>query len=216
MKASPNAAKTQSASPTERPEEAAAPDVNSETDPAKGSAAKKAGTISYHDLDEAILHMADAHALACWLDRAGFRDLDEFKTWQPEPQMLRALAEEIVCEFASCTALDMGSIDAAARETKKKGTEAQKDGTPTKEPKSRLKVTEENQLQVFENTVRQLRDSLTYYELRMAIKAGDVGRMEDLLPSLAVFFKGSGNHKYAIQMLETLQLMKYEYPPEYA
>lgn len=48
-------------------------------------------------------------------------------------------------------------------------------------------------------------DVLPYLELREAIWTGDVGRMEDLLPTLLFHFTGGGNHKYATKILELLQ-----------
>ncbi|KAF9537692.1 hypothetical protein CPC08DRAFT_808667 [Agrocybe pediades] len=55
-------------------------------------------------------------------------------------------------------------------------------------------------------------DVLPYLELRDAIKAGDVGRMEDLLPVLLFRFAGGGNSKYAIEILELLQGLHQEWP----
>ena len=37
------------------------------------------------------------------------------------------------------------------------------------------------------------------------IKQGDVGLMEDMLPTLIFRFMGGGNSKYAIEVLELLQ-----------
>ncbi|KAF8886746.1 hypothetical protein BD779DRAFT_1471007 [Infundibulicybe gibba] len=55
-------------------------------------------------------------------------------------------------------------------------------------------------------------DVLPYLELRDAIKIGDVGRMEDLLPTLLFRFAGGGNSKYAIEILELLQGLYREWP----
>ncbi|KIK03029.1 hypothetical protein K443DRAFT_61464, partial [Laccaria amethystina LaAM-08-1] len=57
-------------------------------------------------------------------------------------------------------------------------------------------------------------DVLAYLELRDAIKIGDVGRMEDLVPTLLFRFAGGGNSKYAIEMLELLQGLRKEWPVE--
>lgn len=48
-------------------------------------------------------------------------------------------------------------------------------------------------------------DVLPYLELWDAIKHGDVGHMEDLLPTLLFRFSGGGNPKYTIEILELLQ-----------
>ena len=57
-------------------------------------------------------------------------------------------------------------------------------------------------------------DVLPYLELRAAIKHGDVGRMEDLLPILLFRFAGGGNPKYTIKILELLQGLHQEWPDD--
>ena len=57
-------------------------------------------------------------------------------------------------------------------------------------------------------------DLLGYFDLREAIRVGDVGRMEDLLPVMLFRFLGGGNHKYATEILELLQKIKCEWPEE--
>ncbi|KAF8153869.1 hypothetical protein B0H34DRAFT_753337 [Crassisporium funariophilum] len=57
-------------------------------------------------------------------------------------------------------------------------------------------------------------DVLPYLELRDAIKTGDVGRIEDLLPTLLFRFAGGGNSKYAIEILELLQGLHQEWPKD--
>ncbi|KAJ6499887.1 hypothetical protein DFH09DRAFT_945039 [Mycena vulgaris] len=55
-------------------------------------------------------------------------------------------------------------------------------------------------------------DILPYLALRTAIKSGDVGRIEDLMPTLLFRFAGGGNPKYAIEMLELFQGLQREWP----
>jgi hypothetical protein len=57
-------------------------------------------------------------------------------------------------------------------------------------------------------------DVLPYLELRAAIKHGDVGHMEDLLPILLFRFAGGGNPKYTIEILELLQGLRQEWPDD--
>lgn len=57
-------------------------------------------------------------------------------------------------------------------------------------------------------------DLLLYFDLREAMRIGDVGRMEDLLPTLLFRFIGSGNHKYAVKILELLHKLRREWPEE--
>jgi hypothetical protein len=57
-------------------------------------------------------------------------------------------------------------------------------------------------------------DVLPYLQLRDSIKMGDIGRMQDLLPTLLFRFAGGGNPKYTIEVLELLQGLNREWTPE--
>ncbi|KAJ2936354.1 hypothetical protein H1R20_g739, partial [Candolleomyces eurysporus] len=58
------------------------------------------------------------------------------------------------------------------------------------------------------------RDVLQYIVLDDAIRNGDVGLMEKLLPTLLFRFLGGGNGKYANEVLELLQGLHREWPAE--
>lgn len=55
-------------------------------------------------------------------------------------------------------------------------------------------------------------DILSYIELTTAIKYGDVGWMEDMLPIMLFCFAGGGNPKYTIEILELMQGLRKEWP----
>lgn len=57
-------------------------------------------------------------------------------------------------------------------------------------------------------------DILSYIELSAAMKCGDIGHMEDLLPTLLFRFAGGGNSKYTIEVLELLQGLRQEWPED--
>ncbi|KAJ6481356.1 hypothetical protein DFH09DRAFT_1107681 [Mycena vulgaris] len=65
-----------------------------------------------------------------------------------------------------------------------------------------------------EQSVMFLRDVLLYILLRAAIKRGDVGLMEDMIPQLLYRFVGGRNSKYSIEMLELLQGLNRDWPPQ--
>lgn len=75
---------------------------------------------------------------------------------------------------------------------------------------------EEDQDQEKYLVVQRNRDLLHYIVLDQAIHHGDVGTMQDMLPQLFFRFIGSGNHKYATEILETLQGFHRDWPPEVA
>ncbi|KIM73719.1 hypothetical protein PILCRDRAFT_92920 [Piloderma croceum F 1598] len=101
------------------------------------------------------------------------------------PEQLQTLAKELVRKHASSQAID--EID--ARPTKKH---------------------DQQKRQV----IQWNRDVLQYIVLDQAIRHGDVGLMEDMLPHLLFRFIGGRNTKYATECLELLQGLHIEWPPE--
>ncbi|KAJ7774231.1 hypothetical protein DFH07DRAFT_732844, partial [Mycena maculata] len=59
-----------------------------------------------------------------------------------------------------------------------------------------------------------LRDVIPYILLRSAVKHGDVGFMEDMIPLMLFRFIGGRNSNYTGEMLELLQGLHREWPPE--
>ncbi|KAF8237484.1 hypothetical protein L208DRAFT_1421552 [Tricholoma matsutake] len=57
-------------------------------------------------------------------------------------------------------------------------------------------------------------DLLDYVNFDVAIKTGDVGYLQDLLPHLLFWFIGGKNKNYAIEILELLQGLHREWPPD--
>ncbi|KAJ6477200.1 hypothetical protein C8R47DRAFT_1178829 [Mycena vitilis] len=151
---------------------------------------KRKGLISqatkgpfWHNLDEAIKHISEAHFRACWLTVGNVKSIDELKALSPT--QLRVMATKIIREHASRQALV--SLD-------------------------RLPADDQDHMQrqwTMWNT-----DVLPYLQLRDAIKAGDIGRMQDSLPILLFRFAGGGNSKYALEILELLQGLRREWTDE--
>lgn len=101
------------------------------------------------------------------------------------PEELRKLAEKLVQRHASSQALD--DIDAKPIE---------------KRDQQKRQVIQWN------------RDILQYIVLDQAIRHGDVGLMEDMLPHLLFRFIGGRNNKYAVEVLELLQGLHREWPQD--
>jgi hypothetical protein len=137
----------------------------------------------WHNLDEAIHHISEAHLRACWLDVGKVDTLGDLKT--KSPRELLNLASTIIREYASREALN--KIDDISDSEAKDG--------------------------VYRQWTAFAADVLPYLQLRQAIKSGDVGRIEDLIPTLLFRFAGGGNSKYTIEMLELLQGLHCEWPP---
>lgn len=72
----------------------------------------------------------------------------------------------------------------------------------------------ESQDQLLKQMAQFNRNLLEYLELDLAIKVGDVGQMEDMLPWLLFQFTGGRNHKYTVEILELLQGLHREWPQD--
>ncbi|EGO02633.1 hypothetical protein SERLA73DRAFT_150306 [Serpula lacrymans var. lacrymans S7.3] len=57
-------------------------------------------------------------------------------------------------------------------------------------------------------------DALRYLNVINAVQNGNIGIMQDSLLHLLYQFAGGGNSKYTIEVLEVLQCIHYEWPPE--
>ncbi|KAJ7094819.1 hypothetical protein C8R44DRAFT_584516, partial [Mycena epipterygia] len=59
-----------------------------------------------------------------------------------------------------------------------------------------------------------IRDVIPFILLRLAVHIGDIGMMEDMIPLMLYQFIGGRNSNYAGEMLELLQGLQREWPPE--
>ena len=101
------------------------------------------------------------------------------------PTELLDLANEIVTKLASSQAIDL--LDSQP--------EAEHD-------------------QALRNSILWNHDVLRYIDLYNATCSGDVGVMEATLPHLAFRFAGGGNSNYLAEVLELLQCLHTDWPPE--
>lgn len=101
------------------------------------------------------------------------------------PPELHRIATRIVDEFASSKAL-----------------------------KAQRKHPDDEHDEVLYQAVQWNRDILDYIILDDAIRSGDVGRLELLLPRLLFRFSGGKNYKYATEILETLYGLVHSWTPE--
>ena len=74
----------------------------------------------------------------------------------------------------------------------------------------------QNPDKVYQQQIRFNRDLLLYVVFDIAIKSGDIGLMEVLLPQILLRFVGGRNSKYAAETLELLQGLHSEWPEEIA
>ncbi|KAF8989445.1 hypothetical protein BDQ17DRAFT_1256868 [Cyathus striatus] len=140
----------------------------------------------HHNLDEALHHIAQAHIREDWIQITGVQDVSELRTRTGDELM--TLASKLVEDHASSEALD--NLDTLE------------------------KITPGLMDEEFRQVIMWNRDILQYLVLDQAIKDGDVGFMESMLPHLLSRFVGGGNSKYAIEVLELMEGLYREWPEE--
>ena len=67
-----------------------------------------------------------------------------------------------------------------------------------------------------ENVKLLLRDLLYLRELSDAVKFGDFGRVEDILPDIAAIFRAAGSTNYSMEILHFLHNVKHVWTPRFA
>ncbi|KAG8753923.1 hypothetical protein FRC12_011370 [Ceratobasidium sp. 428] len=142
----------------------------------------------YHTVKECLMHTCEASIRDCWLEATQTTTLDELKTWMNDPTRT---VEEV---------LDLGK--------RIQRTRVSRQAPPLYQ--AHLRRSGEQPDEVFMATLLRNRDLELYWDLGHAVKHGDVGHMEDLIPDLLSYFTGSGNANYARQMYEILQTLYYE------
>lgn len=73
---------------------------------------------------------------------------------------------------------------------------------------------EGNQDELLDQSIQFNRDILNYLDMDNAMRTGDVGRMENLLPRLLYRFVGGASSNYTTELLELLQGLHQEWTPE--
>ncbi|KAJ7938077.1 hypothetical protein B0H13DRAFT_1476684, partial [Mycena leptocephala] len=150
----------------------------------------------YHSLLAALMQILDGILLNAWLQECGSTSFQSFAQSKPTPQQLREISARILTNYAS----PMPAASSA-------------DAQPVSDNDSSESCSDD----VAHQNIRLLtRDLLMVAVLVRAISDGDIGRVEVLLPHLAMMFRGSGCNKYCTEILHFLQNLKYVWTPEYA
>ncbi|CUA73353.1 hypothetical protein RSOLAG22IIIB_10737 [Rhizoctonia solani] len=157
----------------------------------------------FHLLDEAFPIILDFRYRTLWLWVAGVNNMQELAEWTKSAtaEQLQLATNKIWTERASSRALQL--------------LDDQKTQTITKN--GRKKTTEiQNEDKALEASICLQRDLMLYEELRRAIRFGDVGQMEILLPKLLIYFAGSKRWNYTRMLTSLLQWHWNETPPGFA
>ncbi|KAI0052951.1 hypothetical protein FA95DRAFT_1482269 [Auriscalpium vulgare] len=153
-----------------------------------GKIASKPGFRRTHEI---ILHVGTVLRLDCWRLEANRRDarcatLHDFAasepTWDDILEMSYVLADKYVAGTESVDIFEIRARSSAIRD------------------------------QQYENTLILHQYLLLYEELSYSMNAGDMGRIETVVPSWIWIFRATGKHKYASGMLRFMTDVHFLYP----
>jgi hypothetical protein len=154
----------------------------------------------YHTLLSALKQILHGLILNAWQAECGHPSLRDFASTNPSPEDLLQCAHKIMKKY-TVPQPQTHHIDAKA---------PPKDlGTGTSVP-TQASDTAHN------NTVLLTRDLLYVMELVDATASGDFGCIEDVLPTIACMFCGSGSNNYSTEILHFLFNLKEVWTPAFA
>jgi hypothetical protein len=182
----------------------------------------------YHTLLAALTQILDGLILNAWRMECNCKSLLEFAATRPSSEVLLNMAGTIIQHYA----MPMQKLegDKTTVEESDSGDEADSDSlapAPQLTARTRRKpavppvvtidaVPDPNQDRAHQNTRLLTRDLLVLAELIRAISDGDIGRVEDFLPQLAMMFRGAGGNNYCTEILHFILNLKYVWTPEFA
>lgn len=161
----------------------------------------------FHSLSVALTEILEGIILNAWEVECG-EDLEDFVKSNPSPEKLIEIAHRIIRNHATPTP----TFTPAYVPRKSKNSDTASTNPPSSEPSAESKKADH----VRENVIRLTRDLLLVIELVAAIKDGDFGRVEDVLPDLAFVFRGSGSNNYSTEILHLIHNFKYVWSEEFA
>ncbi|KAJ7434402.1 hypothetical protein FB451DRAFT_1467611 [Mycena latifolia] len=173
----------------------------------------------YHTLLAALTQILDGLLIGAWRRECGSGSLKEFAESKPTAEQLRKIATHILNEYATPiptptpSELEPASDDSSSDSAEDSASDAECLPSPVPHVSAVLNPKDD----VAHHNIRLLtRDLLIVAALIRAISDGDIGRVEDFLPQLAMIFRGSGCNKYCTEILHFLHNLKDVWTPEFA
>ena len=179
----------------------------------------------YHTLLAALRQILDGILLNAWRHESGHRDLSAFADTEPTAEDLLEMAEDILAKHATpmerLTPLDDNSElldeDFDYSDSDSECESGLAEGLPSIEPEISTTSRPDPERDLAHQNLRLLCHDLLYVtELICAISDGDIGRIEDILPTLAMMFRGAGGNNYCVEILHFIHNLKYVWTPEFA
>ncbi|KAF5332271.1 hypothetical protein D9611_007994 [Ephemerocybe angulata] len=133
------------------------------------------------------------------------KTLGEYAKSNPTTEALFAKATDILDRFATPLPIP---VSVPAPTTTEVGSPVPA-STPWTGPDSAKDI-------VHQNTLLLTRDLLYFFEIIDAVKDGDFGRIENILPIWAIMFRGGGGNNYCTETLHLIQNLKYLWTPKFA
>jgi len=174
----------------------------------------------YHTLLAALTQIFNGLILNAWRTRCGYTSLTEFAASKPCAENILTMAETIIQEYAT-------PLKENTEKDKTEDESADEEPLLRPAPRKRRKplvppcITvasgpDPNKDKVNQNIRLLTRDLLYLLELIRAISDGDIGRIEDFLPQLAMMFRGAGSNNYCTEILHFILNLKHVWTPEFA
>ncbi|KAF8272425.1 hypothetical protein EI94DRAFT_1566159 [Lactarius quietus] len=175
----------------------------------------------YHTLLSALIQILDGVLLNAWRSESGYGDLREFAAAEPLAEDLLRISGDILLKHATPMMTpdplndkflddDYGSSDSEWDDDLYEGPSNTAARVPTVLPLDPDRDWAHQNLRLLS------RDLLYVTELVRAISDGDIGRIEDMLPILAMMFRGAGSNNYCTEILHFIHNLKYVWTPEFA
>ncbi|KAF8149569.1 hypothetical protein B0H34DRAFT_679328 [Crassisporium funariophilum] len=175
--------------------------------------------LDYHSLLAALMQILDGLLLNVWRQECG--DLASFAKTALAENIL-TVADRILVNYATPAYKDPGS---QTLQTKTPPTNKSDSGTDSDTPvddtgaeaSSNQSSKPAPKTDIVHKNIRKLtRDPLYVAKLIHAISDGNIGRIEDFLPQLAMMFCGAGGNNYCTEILHFILNLKHVWTPEFA
>ncbi|KAK7016069.1 hypothetical protein R3P38DRAFT_3203850 [Favolaschia claudopus] len=169
----------------------------------------------YHALLAALTQALHGLLLNAWAEECGFASLKLFAESNPSPETLRKLASQILAKYATPLSLVDTQPEAYDSPSDTSDSDSDTEDLPIATNKAPPPLDPKDD--IAHHNIRLLtRDLLMVEVLVRAISDGDFGRVEVLLPHLALMFRGAGCNKYCTEILHFLHNLKHVWTPEFA
>ena len=178
----------------------------------------------YHTLLAALTQIFDGLILNAWRTQCGYPSLSEFAASNPSASIILAMAETIIQEYATPLKEKPGKDKSEGQEEESADEELSLPRPSTRKRRKPLvppcitvaSGPDPDNDKVNRNIRLLTRDLLYLSELIRAISDGDIGRIEDFLPQLAMMFRGAGSNNYCTEILHFILNLKHVWTPEFA